>query len=295
MLRRNFIKNTTVLSASALLVNPLELDFVLEANLKNVGLQLYTVREDMNKDALGTLRQIKSIGYSHVESAGYNKRQFYGQSKENFKMILEDLGLKMYSGHTATGIGAGKDSYNMSNNWEAVCEDAAFMGQKYIVCGWFSPDERKTIDDYKRFAQLFNKCGEKAKEYGLQFCHHNHDFEFLPLGGLVPYDILLNETDKNLVKFELDHYWTQKANVDSIQLMNKHKGRFPLWHIKDMDNTPSKSFTEVGSGIINYSSIFTSKAKKYMDLYFIEQDSNHKGSPLQSIEVSFKNLKKIKV
>jgi len=295
MLRRNFIKNTTVLSASALLVNPMELDFVLEANLKNVGLQLYTVREDMNKDALGTLRQIKSIGYSHVESAGYNKRQFYGQSKENFKMILEDLGLKMYSGHTATGIGAGKDSYNMSNNWEAVCEDAAFMGQKYIVCGWFSPDERKTIDDYKRFAQLFNKCGEKAKEYGLQFCHHNHDFEFLPLGGLVPYDILLNETDKNFVKFELDHYWTQKANVDSIQLMNKHKGRFPLWHIKDMDNTPSKSFTEVGSGIINYTTIFTSKAKKYMDLYFIEQDSNHKGSPLQSIEVSYKNLMKIKV
>lgn len=295
MLRRNFIKNTTVLSASALLVNPMELDFVLEANLKNVGLQLYTVREDMNKDALGTLRQIKSIGYSHVESAGYNKRQFYGQTKENFKMILEDLGLKMYSGHTATGIGAGKDSYNMSNNWEAVCEDAAFMGQKYIVCGWFSPDERKTIDDYKRIAQLFNKCGEKSKEYGLQFCHHNHDFEFLPLGGLVPYDILLNETDKNFVKFELDHYWTQKANVDSIQLMNKHKDRFPLWHIKDMDNTPSKSFTEVGSGIINYTTIFTSKAKKYMDLYFIEQDSNHKGSPLQSIEVSYKNLMKIKV
>ncbi len=295
MLRRNFIKNTTVLSASALLVSPLELDFVLEANLKNVGLQLYTVREDMNKDALGTLRQIKSIGYSHVESAGYNKRQFYGQSKENFKMILEDLGLKMYSGHTSTGTGTGKDSYNMSNNWEAVCEDAAFMGQKYIVCGWFSPDERKTVDDYKRFAQLFNKCGEKAKEYGLQFCHHNHDFEFLPLGGLVPYDILLNETDKNFVKFELDHYWTQKANVDSIQLMNKHKDRFPLWHIKDMDNTASKSFTEVGSGIINYTTIFTSKAKKYMDLYFIEQDSNHKGSPLQSIDISYKNLMKIKV
>ena len=295
MLRRNFIKNTTMLSASALLVNPLELDFVPKANLKNVGLQLYSVREDMNKDALGTLSQIKSIGYSHVESAGYNKRQFYGKSKDDFKMILEDLGLKMYSGHTATGIGTGKDSYNMSYNWEAVCEDAAFMGQKYIVCGWFAPDERKTIDDYKRIAQLFNKCGEKSKEYGLQFCHHNHDFEFFLIDGIVPYDILLNETDKNLVKFELDHYWTQKANVDSIQLMNKHAGRFPIWHIKDMDNTPSKSFTEVGSGIINYTSIFTSKAKKYMDLYFIEQDSNHKGSPLQSIDISFKNLKKIKV
>jgi len=294
MERRTFLElsGSTILGA---MISPSVSDLILPKTKKNIGLQLYTVRDNMSKDPIATLKSIAGIGYKHVESAGYYNRQFYGQTKENFKIILDDFGLKMYSGHTATGIGMGKDSYNMSNNWEAVCEDAAFMGQKYIVCGWFSPNERKTVDDYTRIAQLFNICGEKAKEYGLQFCHHNHDFEFFPMDTTVPYDILLNETDKNLVKFELDHYWTKKANVDSIQLMNQHVGRFPLWHIKDMANTSENSFTEVGSGIINYKSIFASKAKKHMDLYFVEQDSNHKGSPMQSIEISFKNLDKIKI
>lgn len=295
MLRRNFIKNTTLLSASALLVNPLEWDFGTKVDQNNIGLQLYTVREDMNNDPLSTLKQIKNIGYSHVESAGYNKRQFYGQTKENFKMILRDMGLKMHSGHTSTGFGMGTDSYNMTNNWEAVCEDAAYMEQKYIVCGWFAPDERKTLDDYKRFAQLFNKCGEKAKDYGLQFCHHNHDFEFFPINGIVPYDLLLNETDKNLVKFELDHYWTRKANVESKKIIGKNPGRFPLFHIKDMDATPEKAFTEVGTGVINWKSVFKLAPKAGMEFYYIEQDSTTKMKPLESIKVSFDNLKKMKL
>jgi sugar phosphate isomerase/epimerase len=294
MLRRNFIKNTTMLSASALLVNPLEWDFGPNIDLNNIGLQLYTVREEMANDPLGTLKRIKSIGYAHVESAGYDKRKFYGQTKENFKMILRDMGLKMYSGHTSTGFGLGSDSYNMTNNWEAVCEDAAYLEQKYIVCGWFSEDERKTINDYKRFAQLFNKCGEIAKKYGLQFCHHNHDFEFFPINGIVPYDILLNETDKNLVKFELDHYWTRKANVESKKIVNKNPGRFPLFHIKDMDATPEKSFTEVGTGVIKWKDVFKLSEKAKMEYFFIEQDSTIKYAPLESIKISFDNLRNIK-
>jgi sugar phosphate isomerase/epimerase len=295
MVRRQFIKNTTLLSASALFVNPLEWDFGPKVDLNNIGLQLYTVREEMNNDPLGTLKKIKSIGYTHIESAGYNKRQFYGQTKENFKMILRDMGLKMHSGHTSTGFGMGADTYNMTNNWEAVCEDAAYMEQKYIVCGWFSEDERKTIDDYKRFAQLFNKCGEKAKEYGLQFCHHNHDFEFFPINGIVPYDILLNETDKNNVKFELDHFWTRKANVESKKIINKNPGRFPLFHIKDMDETPARSFTEVGTGVINWKSVFKLAPKAGMEFYYVEQDVSTKMKPLESIKVSFDNLKKMKI
>lgn len=284
-----------MLSASALLVNPLEWDFGPKVDLNNIGLQLYTVREEMNNDPLGTLKKIKAIGYSHVESAGYEKRKFYGQTKENFKMILRDMGLKMYSGHTSTGFGLGADSYDMTNNWEAVCEDAAFMEQKYIVCGWFAEDERKTIDDYKRFAQLFNKCGEKAKEYGLQFCHHNHDFEFFPINGIVPYDILLNETDKNNVKFELDHFWTRKANVASKKIINKNPGRFPLFHIKDMDETRERSFTEVGTGVINWKSIFKLAPKAGMEFYYVEQDVCTKMKPLESIKVSFDNLKIMKI
>jgi sugar phosphate isomerase/epimerase len=181
----------------------------------------------------------------------------------------------------------------MTNKWETVCEDAAYMGQKYIGCGYFEVNERKTMEDYKRHAALFNTCAETAKKFDLTFFHHNHDFEFVPIDGKVPYDLLLNDTDKNLVKFELDHYWTKKANVDSIKLMAENAGRFPLWHIKDMANNPEKSFTEVGTGIVDYVSIFNSKARSSMDLFFVEQDSNHHISPMQSIEISFKNLKKI--
>ncbi|MBK8628593.1 MAG: sugar phosphate isomerase/epimerase [Saprospiraceae bacterium] len=277
------------------MINPLEWEFGPKVDLNNIGLQLYTVREEMNNDPLGTLKQVKSIGYTHIESAGYNKRQFYGQTKENFKMILRDQGLQIHSGHINTGFGLGKDTYNMTNNWEAVCEDAAFLGQKYIVCGWFAPDERKTLDDYKRFAQLFNKCGETAKKYNLQFCHHNHDFEFFAIDGVVPYDILLNETDKTLVKFELDHYWTRKAAVDIKKIIKKHPGRFPLFHIKDMDATPEKSFTEVGTGVINWKSVFNLAPNAGMDFYFVEQDASTKMKPLDSIKVSFDNLRKMKL
>jgi len=295
MLRRDFIKNTTMLSATALVVNPLDWEFGPKVDLTNIGVQLYTVRTEMENDPLGTLKQIKAIGYNHVESAGYGARKFYGQTKENFKMILRDLGLEMYSGHTMTGFNAAKDSYNMSNNWEAVCEDAAFVGQKYIACGWFFPDERKTIDDYKKHADLFNKCGQKAKEYGLQFCHHNHDFEFFPIDGIIPYDILLTETDKNLVKFEVDHYWTRKANVDTKKLIKKNQGRFPLFHIKDMDNTPEKSFAPVGTGIIDWKQVFKLAPKAGLDLFFVEQDTCTKMTPLESIKVSFDNLRKLKL
>jgi sugar phosphate isomerase/epimerase len=295
MLRRDFLKNTTILSASTLMMSPMDWDLGPKVDLTQVGVQLYTVRAEMENDPLGTLKQIKAIGFSHVESAGYNKRQFYGQTKENFKMILRDMGLKMYSGHTMTGFGMGKDTYNMMNNWEAVCEDAAYVGQKYIVCGWFFPDERKTIDDYKRLAQLFNQCGEKAKQYGLQFCHHNHDFEFFPINGIIPYDILLNETDKGNVKFELDHYWTRKANVDSKKIVNKNPGRFPLFHIKDMDATPEKAFTEVGTGIIKWKDVFKLSEKAKLEYFYIEQDSTKKYTPLESIKVSFDNLTKMKL
>jgi sugar phosphate isomerase/epimerase len=196
----------------------------------------------------------------------------------------------MYSGHAMTGNGMPQGMYSMTYKWEQYCEDAAFVGQKYIVCAYFLDSERKTADDYKKIADLFNTCAETAKKYGLQFCHHNHDFEFVPLDGQVPYDILLKRTDKDLVKFEIDHYWTRKAGVDSIQLMKDNPGRFPLFHIKDMDNTPKQAFTEVGTGVIDWKPIFAMSEKAGMDLYFVEQDVCTRMTPMESIALSFRNL-----
>jgi sugar phosphate isomerase/epimerase len=258
--------------------------------VKNIGLQLYTVRDQMSSNALDTLKRIAQIGYSHVECAGYRNGIFYGYDRSTFKSILNDLGLKMYSGHTMTGQGLPQSAYSMTYKWEQYCEDAAFVGQKYIVCAYFMDGERKTADDYKKIADLFNTCAETAKKYGLQFCHHNHDFEFFKVDGEVPYDILLNRTDKELVKFEIDHYWTRKAGVDSIKLMQDNPGRFPLFHIKDMDNTSKQAFTEVGTGVIDWKPIFAMSEKAGMDLYFVEQDACTKMTPLESIALSFQNL-----
>ncbi|MBK9737805.1 MAG: sugar phosphate isomerase/epimerase [Saprospiraceae bacterium] len=262
--------------------------------LSNIGLQLYTLRDAMNENPVGTLKAVKAIGYSHVECAGYSNGLFYGQPKENFKGLLASIDLKMYSGHTNTGFGKPPGTISMTHNWERYCEDAAFMEQKYIVSAYFEPNERKTIDDYKKHAALFNTCAELAKKYNLIFCHHNHDFEFVPINGIVPYDILLKETDKNLVKFELDHYWTTKAKVNTKKLFKKNPGRFPLFHIKDMDNTIDRSFTEVGSGVIDWVKIFRNAKLAGLDLFYVEQDICKNMAPLKSIEVSYNFLKDFK-
>lgn len=295
MHRRDFIKQTSLMSAGAMLLPDLGLDWSSTVDFHNIGLQLYTVRDDMNENPLGTLKAISKIGYKHVECAGYRNGKFYGQTKENFKMILRDMGLKMHSGHAMTGFGQDKDTYSMTYKWESYCEDAAFMEQKYIVSAYFMEGERKTIDDYKRHAALFNECAVIAQKYNLIFCHHNHDFEFIPINGIVPYDIFLSETDPKLVKFELDHYWTTKANVNTKKLIKKNPGRFPIFHIKDMDASPDKSFAEVGSGVINWKSVFKLAPKAGMDLFFVEQDFCKNMKPLESIKVSYDYLNSLNV
>lgn len=293
MNRRIFLEVGSTMIAGSFVVDPLSLfDKAVKKN-KKIGLQLYTVRNEMSEDAEGTLKRIADIGYAFIENAGYSNGKFYGKTKEAFKSIIDDLNLKMVSGHI--GLGSDTGEMGLTHQFKEVCEDAKYVGQKYIGTGWLAMEKRKTIDDYKRFADHLNKGGSIAKQYGLKLFHHNHDFEFAKLNGIVPYEILLNETDKNLVTFELDHYWTKKAGIDSIKLMKDHPGRFSLWHIKDMDNTERQSFTEVGTGIIDYSKIFQEKSIPKMEYFFVEQDSCVNYPPLKSIGISFNNLKKLQL
>jgi len=295
MQRRTFLEvgGTTALAALAV---PNWAEFLLAGDgLKNIGLQLYTVRDDMQNDPTATLKRIADIGYRHIECAGYKNGTFYGKEKSEFKKILADLGLKMHSGHAMTGFGMPKGTYSMTYEWEKYCEDAAYMGQKYIVSAYFLDAERKTLDDYRRHAELFTKSALIANKHGLTFCHHNHDFEFIPIDGIVPYDIFIKETDASLVKFELDFYWTKKANVDTNKLLLENPGRFPLFHIKDMENTPEQSFTEVGNGVIDWKKVFGLSKTAGMELFFVEQDVCKNMKPLESIAVSYKYLSSLKV
>lgn len=253
------------------------------------GLQLYTIREAMEKDPKGSLAKVAEIGYKMMESATYTgTEKFYGMSGTEFSSVLKKNGLKIPSGHYALGSPDIKGT--ILSDWDKAVEDAHAIGINYMVCAWLAEERRKTIDDYKKRAEQFNKAGEACKKAGIQFCYHNHNFEFQKIDGKLPYDILLNETDPELVKMEMDIYWVTRAGKDPIALLDKHPGRFPLWHVKDIAKK-DKSFTEVGNGLIDWPKIFAKAKESGLKHFFVEQDETP-GNPFDSIRQSLQYLNK---
>jgi len=287
--RREFLK-TGALASAAFLVKPSAYKY----NHSYIGLQLYTVRDAMQKDPAGTLAKVAQIGYNSVEGATYTgSQQFYGMDAKPFAALLKQNGLIIPSAHFRLGQEQqnGADvKGTILHEWNKAVDDAAAVGIKYMVCAYLSAEERGDIDHYKKLAEEFNKAAETCKKAGIQFCYHNHDFEFEDKGGQLPYDILLNNTDKNLVKMELDLYWVTKAGHDPVALFEKHPGRFPLWHVKDMDNTEKHAFTEVGNGTIDFKKIFKNAKTSGMQYFFVEQDICP-GSPFDSITKSYNYIK----
>ncbi len=286
--RRSFLKTSALLSAGMLVAPKL-----FAYNKKYVGLQLYTVRDAMAKDVAGTLARVAQIGYNSVE-AGYADGKFYGLEGKAFAALLKQNGLIMPSCHYRLGEEKENGALpkgTILNGWDKAVDDAAAVGLKYMVCAWLSPAERGGLDHYKMLADDFNKAAETCKKAGIQFCYHNHDFEFIQENGKYPYEILLENTDKNLVKMEIDLYWLTKAKQDPIALIEKHPGRFPLWHVKDMDKTDKQMFTEVGNGIIDFKKIFGHAKESGLKYFFVEQDVCP-GDPFNSITQSINYIKK---
>lgn len=282
--RRNFLKYSSLLSAGTMLLP----SFILKKQ-HDIGVQLYTVRDLMASDPKGTLKKIAEIGYKKVESAGYNEGLFYGMKPAEFKSVLGDLGLKLPSSHYMSGISSPNRKGTLSNGWEQAVQDAKEANIDYMVLAYLMEEERKTTDDYKKVAELLNKAGEVCKENNIQLAYHNHDFEFQAIEGVVPYDMLLKEVGADLMKMELDLYWTVKAGYVPTKLFEESPGRFPLWHVKDMDT--SGNFSEVGTGTIDFQAIFDQKEKAGLKHFFIEQDITVK-PPLESIQISYDNVQK---
>lgn len=274
--RRSFLKQTGLFSFAAL-VDPATL---LKISNK-IGVQLYTLRADIAKDAVGTIAKVAAVGYKEVESFGYKEGKYFGMTAAEFSTFLKSKGLSHPSGHySLTGI---------ENDIQKVIDDAKTAGQQYIVVASIPGDMRKTADDYKKIAARFNAAGEQCKKSGIRFGYHNHDFEFKDLDGQTGYDILLKETEASLVTFELDIYWASFAGKDPIAMFNQHPGRFELWHVKDMVTEPKKTFTEVGSGVIDFTKIFAAAKKSGMKHFFVEQDVCP-GPPLESVEKSYRYI-----
>ena len=259
-----------------------------------IGIQLYTVRDAMVEDPIGTLKAIAAMGYDDVEVAGYTSGKYYGMKPKEFKMVLDDLGLSVRSGHTLTGKRDMNQTGTPLNKFEQYVEDAASIGQDYIVLAYLLDTERENLDQYKSIADLLNKCGTMAAKQGVKMAYHNHDFEFFAMDGQIPYDILLSETDKNLVDMELDLYWIEKAKKSAKKYFENHAGRFSLWHVKDMDNTEEQFFTEVGNGIIDFKDIFKCKKKSGMKHFYVEQDKCKKHLPIESVKISIDYLENMR-
>lgn len=286
--RRKMIQSMAGLAAGSLLVND-----VFASGKKAphaIGLQLYTLRNEMGKDAIGTLKKVAALGFKEVENFGYNGK-FFGMEAKTYKDTLASLGLSTPSGHYGYGnFGNKQIPGTILTGWDKAVEDAAALGQQYMVLAYLQPVERKSLDDYKKIAADLNKAGELCKKSGIQLCYHNHDFEFQQMENVLPFDILMGQTDSNLLKTELDIYWAVKAGFQPVPLFKKYSKRVALWHVKDMDNTDKKFFTEVGNGTIDFKAIFKAHKASGMKHFFVEQDQCP-GSPFDSIEKSITYIK----
>lgn len=219
--------------------------------------------------------------------------KYFGIPVREVKNILDGQGLKVRSSHTGTGVNNPNAKGTLTNDWERAVEDAKTLGQEYIVRAYLQDFERKTLRQYQEHAELFNKSAEVCKKYDIQFAYHNHAFEVIEIDGQIPFDLLLKETDEDLVQIELDLYWINKAGKDSIEYFKNFPGRFPLWHVKNMDNTEEKFFTEVGNGVIDWEKIFENKDLSGMKYLFVEQDRFKNNRPFESVEISYKYLKNL--
>lgn len=279
--RRHFIKQSSFLTAGFLLDKE-----ELFRKKRPVGVQLYTLRNDMAKDPRGTLEKVAKLGYKQVETFGYANRKWFGLTAPEFSTVLKNNGLTTPSGHTFLASVFLRD--NWQDEFKVAVEDAHTIGQQFFVIPWLEEQHRKA-ENYKRIADGLNKAGVICKQANTILAYHNHDFEFETANGTTGFDTLANGTDPKLVCFELDIYWAVRANRDPLELFKQHPKRFPLWHVKDMDKTEKKFFTEVGNGVIDFSAIFKKANQSGMKYFFVEQDETP-GPPLESIEKSIKYL-----
>jgi len=245
--------------------------------LNAIGLQLYTVREKLQTDFEDTIRTVAEIGYREVEFAG-----LFGHKPAAVRQLLDRCDLAAPSGHVEYSV--------IQNDWPRALEAATTLGQSYIVCPRVDAPLRRTVEDWQRIAETLNRAGETSLRVGLQTAYHNHDFEFQPIGDELPYDVLLAETDQQLVKMELDLYWISKGGGDPLAYFARWPDRFPLIHAKD--KARDGSMADVGSGTIDFPAIFAASATAGIQHVFVEHD--HPPSPIDSARRSFAFLKGIR-
>jgi sugar phosphate isomerase/epimerase len=295
--RRTFLKNSALAVAGTTLLAREGFAF---KSKELIGVQLYSIREEMKQDPLGTLKQLAAMGYKHVEHANYVNRKFYGYAPKEFKKILDDLGLKMPSGHTVMGRKHWDETAkDFTSEWKYTVEDAATLGQQYVISPWLDENLRKTYDDLVRYMEVFNKSGELCKKSGMKFGYHNHDFEFSQkLNDKTVYDIILQNTDPKLVTQQLDIGNMVGGGGEAMEVLKRYPGRFESMHVKDEIKSESKEHggyesTVLGTGLINVKEVIDWGRKSGGTKHFIiEQESYQGKTPLECVKEDLIIMKK---
>ena len=274
--RREFLLKSGVFTIGTVLLPSFAF---AKTSTQQYGVQLYTFRDAMAKDAKGTLEKIAAIGIKKIESARSQKGHYYGLSPKEMKDTCDGLGMKLTSGHVA-----------LDDNFEKTMEEAVASGQEYLICSSM-PSKGQTVDNYKAVADQFNTAGEACKKLGLKFGYHNHAYEFESENGKVLYDVLMDNTQADLVHMELDLGWVVVAGKDPLAYFKKYPGRFPLWHLKDMDITKKES-TEFGKGSLDIATMMANQKASGVQHIFIEQEE-YESSPFESMTHNMQFLKTI--
>jgi len=264
--RREFLLKSGLLTAGTILLPSCTF---ANAKAPAFGVQLYSFRDEMAKDAKGTLEKIASIGIRKIESARSAKGHYYGLSPKEMKDTCDALGMKLTSGHVA-----------LDENFEQTMNEAVASGQEYLICSSM-PSNGQTVDNYKKVAEAFNKAGEACNKLGLKFGYHNHEYEYESENGEVLYDVLMDNTQADLVHIELDLGWVIVGGKDPLDYFKKYPGRFPLWHLKDMNMTKKES-TEFGKGGLDIPAMMANQKASGVKHIFIEQEE-YASTPLESM------------
>ena len=289
--RRDFLKTVSVLGTGVALSPVINMAGCKAAGASgkindNFGLQLYTLRDVLPNDPKGVLTQVASFGYKQIESYEGAQGMFWGMTNTEFKKFMDDLGMKIVSSHV-----------DINKDFDRKVAEAAAIGMNYLICPWLGP--QKTLDDYKKAADTFNNRGEICKKNGLRFAYHNHDYSFLALDGQMPQDVMMQNTGKDLVDYEMDIYWVVAAGQDPIAWFNKYPDRFRLGHVKDRKkNAPlsdKNASTVLGTGSINFPEILKAAESKGMDYFIVEQELYENTTPIEAAKADAAYMKTIRI
>lgn len=285
--RRSFIKTIGITSAGMALSGILPACGALSKSNtegKDFGLQLYTLRDVLPADPKGILKQVSSFGYKQIESYEGEKGMFWGMSNKEFKTLMDNLGMKIVASHC-----------DINKDFDRKAAEAAEIGMSYLICPWVGP--QKSLDDFKRYADIFNQRGEVCRKNGIRFAYHNHDYSFQPLEGQLPQDVLMQQTDKNLVDYEMDIYWVVAAGQDPAAWISKYPERFRLCHVKDRKKgaAPGEQDASVilGTGSIDFEKLL----QKAGDIRYriVEQEAYTNTTPIDAVKANAAYMKSLNV